>query len=69
MTGNDIKILGNLNLNTPVFRYMGFDKFAYLILEQKLWLTRCDKLGERHEGYHCPRRSLRKEMPVLTRKL
>jgi len=47
---NDISILGNLDVNTPLFRYMGFEKFAYLILEKKLWFTRCDNLGDLHEG-------------------
>jgi hypothetical protein len=29
---------------------MSFEKFAYLILEKRLWFTRCDNLGDRHEG-------------------
>ena len=47
---NDIIILGNLDVNIPIYRYMGFEKFTYLLLEKKLWLTRCDNLGDRHEG-------------------
>ena len=47
---NDISILGNLDVNIPLFRYISFEKFAYLILEKKLWFTRCDNLGDRHEG-------------------
>lgn len=47
---NDISILGNLDVNIPLFRFMSFEKFAHLILEKKLWFTRCDNLGDRHEG-------------------
>jgi len=47
---NDISILANLDVNIPIFRYMSFEKFAYLILEKRLWFTRCDNLGDRHEG-------------------
>jgi len=47
---NDISILGNLDLNIPLFRYMSFEKFAYLILKKKLWFARCDNLGDHHEG-------------------
>ena len=47
---NDISILGNLDVNFPLFRYMSFEKFAYLIIEKKLWFSRCDNLGDRHEG-------------------
>jgi len=46
----DIKILDALDLDKPIYRYMSVEKFLYLILEKRLWFTRCDKLGDPHEG-------------------
>ena len=47
---NDISILGKMDLDKPIYRYMSFEKFTYLIIKKKLWFTRCDKLGDSHEG-------------------
>jgi hypothetical protein len=46
----DITILDDLDLDKPVYRYMSVEKFLYLIFEKRLWFTRCDKLGDQHEG-------------------
>lgn len=46
----DIKILDALDLDKPIYRYMSVEKLLYLIFERRLWFTRCDKLGDQHEG-------------------
>jgi len=47
---NDVTILNNLDPNQIIYRFMGLDKFIYLICRKKLWFTRGDKLGDEHEG-------------------
>ena len=46
----DIKILDDLDLDKPIYRYMSIEKFLYLFFERRLWFSRCDKLGDQHEG-------------------
>jgi len=46
----DIKFIDPIDLDKPIYRYMSVEKFLYLIFERSLWFTRCDKLGDQHEG-------------------
>lgn len=45
-----IEIHENLAQGGNIWRYMDINKFIMLVLSNKLWLTRADKLGDFYEG-------------------
>lgn len=45
-----IKIYKNVAKEENIWRYMDIYKFIMLVLSNKLWLTRADKLGDHSEG-------------------
>ena len=45
------KVLGeNIEGQTPVWRYMSFSKFAALIIQSEMFMSRADKLEDLFEG-------------------
>lgn len=39
-----------ISLDTPIWRYLSFDRYIYLITSGNLWFSRIDKVGDRFEG-------------------